>query len=81
MLYNRSVPFRIVKRPMELLGSILDRLQSAACKDGRPSDETPMLLDSARKRNLLANLRACRAGELQSGGIGLDSNDLGTGSG
>lgn len=37
-----------------------------------------MLLDSARKSNLLANLGTGRAGELQSGGISLDGDNLGT---
>lgn len=40
-----------------------------------------MLLDSSGKGNLLANLCACGAGELQSSSVGLDGNDLGTGGG
>jgi hypothetical protein len=40
-----------------------------------------MLLDSAGKRNLLANLGTGRAGKLESGGIGLDGDDLGTSGG
>lgn len=40
-----------------------------------------MLLDSSREGDLLANLSACRAGELQSCGICLDGNNLGTGGG
>jgi len=40
-----------------------------------------MLLDSAGKGNLLANLGTGRAGELKSGSIGLDSNNLGTSGG
>jgi len=40
-----------------------------------------MLLDSAGKSDLLANLGTGRAGKLKSGGIGLDGNDLGTSSG
>jgi hypothetical protein len=46
-----------------------------------PSDKTPMLLDSAGKGDLLANLGTGRAGELKSGGIGLDGDNLGTSSG
>lgn len=40
-----------------------------------------MLLNSSGEGNLLANLCACRAGELQPCGISLDSDNLGTGSG
>jgi hypothetical protein len=40
-----------------------------------------MLLDSAGKGNLLANLGTGRAGKLESGGIGLDGDDLGTSGG
>jgi hypothetical protein len=46
-----------------------------------PSDKTPMLLDSARKSDLLANLGTGRAGKLESGGIGLDGDNLGTSGG
>jgi hypothetical protein len=46
-----------------------------------PSNKTPMLLNSAGKGDLLANLGTGRAGELKSGGIGLDGNDLGTSGG
>lgn len=40
-----------------------------------------MLLDSAGKSDLLANLGTRGASELQSGGIGLDGDDLGTSGG
>jgi hypothetical protein len=40
-----------------------------------------MLLDSAGKSNLLANLGTGRAGKLESGSIGLDGDDLGTSGG
>lgn len=40
-----------------------------------------MLLDSSAHGDLLADLCASRAGELQLGGIVLDGNDLGTGGG
>ena len=40
-----------------------------------------MLLDSAGKSDLLANLGTGRAGELKSGGIGLDGDDLSTSGG
>lgn len=40
-----------------------------------------MLLDSSGKGNLFANLGTCRAGELKSGSVGLDGNDLGTSGG
>lgn len=46
-----------------------------------PSNKTPVLLDSSAHGDLLANLCASRAGELQLGGIVLDSDDLGTSSG
>ena len=46
-----------------------------------PSNKTPMLLDSAGKGDLLADLGTGRAGELKSGGIGLDGDDLGTSGG
>lgn len=47
----------------------------------RPADETPVLLYSAAKRNLLTDLRARRAGQRQPRSIGLDSNNLGTSGG
>lgn len=40
-----------------------------------------MLLDSAGKSDLLADLGTGRAGELKSGGIGLDGDDLSTSGG
>ena len=40
-----------------------------------------MLLDSAGKSDLLANFGTGRAGELKSGGIGLDGDDLSTSGG
>lgn len=46
-----------------------------------PSNKTPMLLDSAGKSDLLTDLGTGGAGELESGGIGLDGDDLGTGGG
>ena len=46
-----------------------------------PSNETPMLLDSTREGDLLTDLGTCRASELQSGGISLDGDDLGTSGG
>lgn len=46
-----------------------------------PSNKTPMLFDSAGKGDLLADLGTGRAGELKSGGVGLDGDDLGTSGG
>ena len=46
-----------------------------------PSNKTPVLLDSSAHGDLLANLCASRAGELQLGGIVLDGDDLGTSGG
>jgi len=55
-------------------------VQSQRCKNGRysPSNQTPMLLDSSTESDLLADLGTGRAGKLQLGNIGLDTNDLGT---
>lgn len=44
-----------------------------------PADETPVLFYSAAERNLLSDLRACRARQSQPRSIGLDGNHLGTG--
>ena len=45
-----------------------------------PSNETPVLLNSATDGDLLANFRASRAGQAELSGISLDTNDLSTGS-
>lgn len=49
--------------------------------DGSPTNETPMLLDTSAKRNLLANLCASRRCKLELGSILLDGNNFGTGGG
>lgn len=36
-----------------------------------------MLVDTSTQRNLLPYLRACRAGQTQSSGIGFDRHDFG----
>lgn len=63
---------------MVALSSISAKLEENEIVDCSPSNKTPVLLNSSAEGDLLSDLSAGGASQLQSCSIGLDSNDLGT---
>ena len=62
---------------MHLVLLILRGRERRAGHNVGPANETPVLLDSPRKRDLFADLGTRGAGQGQAGRIGLDGHNLG----